>query len=136
MKALLALFVAVIMAGSARGDEDLQRYKAFQAASIATDEQKKLILFEARIAESGSPPNLFFDVQNGLKDWVIVGAIFSVTFREKDSDKDTTFEVYADCWDIPPLSAKNNDEPIYRGSEIRALSPKIALKEVRVRKIE
>lgn len=136
MKALLALFVAVIMAGSAWGDEDLQRYKAFQAASIATEEQKKLILCDARIPGSNSPPGLYFDMQNGLKDSVIVGAIFSVTFREKGSDKDTTIEVYADCWDVLPLSSREGRVELYRGSEISALSPKIALKEIRIRKIE
>lgn len=135
MKAFLALFVAVILAGSASA-QDLQRYKEFQAAVQPTDEQKKLILCEARIRENINPASLSFDIQNGLKDSVIVGAIFSVTFRDKGSDKDTTIEVYADCWDVPPLSAREGQVELYRGTEIRSLSPKVVLKEVRIRKIE
>jgi len=135
MKALLALFVAVVLAGSAMG-QDLQRYKTFQAASQPTEEQKKLILYEARIPENVDPASLYFDIQNGLKDSVIVGAIFSVTFRDKGSEKDTTIEVYADCWDILPMSSREGRVEVYRGADIRTLSPKIALKEIRIRKIE
>lgn len=135
MKAFLALFVAVVLTGSAMG-QDLQRYKAFLAASQPTEEQKKLILCDVRIPENVNPVGLSFDIQNGLKDSLIVGAIFSVTFRDKDSDKDTTIEVYADCWDILPMSSREGRVEVYRGAEIRTLSPKIALKEIRIRKIE
>jgi len=135
MKVLRALFVAVILTSSAIG-QDLDRYKNFLSASAPTEEQKKLILCDARILENVNPASLSFDIQNGLKDSVIVGAIFAVTFREKGSDKDITIEVYADCWDVLPMSAREGSASLYRGSDMRELSPKVALKEIRIRKIE
>lgn len=123
-------------AGGAREvSHDEARYREFLASPRATEEQLARILFRASFPENYAAPRLRYEMQNTLKDSVLLGAIMSVTYLDPESKKERTIEVYVDLGDTMPLSATDGSVSVFQAAEIVKLNPKISLEEIRLRKI-
>ncbi len=112
-----------------------QRYKEFMAATPAAKEDGDKILFSAEIPSNMRPYGVSYEIQNGLSDSVIVGLVIAVTYKEEGSDKEHTIELYADCEDTLPLTSREGHVPFFQAERISKLSPKISVKEIRIRKV-
>lgn len=123
-------------AGGAQEVSEVEvRYREFLASPRAIEEELAKILFKASFQENHSGPYFRYELQNTLADSVLIGAILTVSYVDPDSKKEQTIEVYTDLWGTMPLSLKTGQVEVFRGAEIRKLSPKISLKEIRLRKI-
>lgn len=111
------------------------RYREFLASPQATAEELTKILFKAAFPKNYVPPRLLYEMQNTLKDSVLLGAIMTVTYADPETKKEQTIEVYVDLGDTMPLSATTGSVAVFQATEISKLSPKISLKEIRLRKI-
>ncbi len=128
------LLVQPLLAEDASRDE--RRYAKFMAARAATPEQLEKIQFAADIPSSVSPIGVAFQVQNGLTDQVLVGMIITVTYLDPTTNTEKVVELYRDCADLVPLSALQGTVPLFKGADIVKSSPKVALKEARIRQIQ
>lgn len=132
---VLAILALSLVALSAPLRADEAEYRKYLAGTPATPEQMSKILSKVSILTNYSPMQLQTEVQNGLADQIIVGAIVAVTYADPATGKEKTIEVFADFPEILPLTASSCTSRLFDGEEIVKLSPTLTLKEVRLRKI-
>ncbi len=132
---VLTLIVLTLLHLPAPLRADEAEYRKYLAATPATPEQMSQILSKISILTNYSPAQLSVEVQNGLADQIIVGAIATVTFTDPATGKEKTIEVFADLPDTLPLTASSSISRLFDGDEIAKLSPTLALKEIRLRKL-
>ncbi|GAT32138.1 hypothetical protein TSACC_2535 [Terrimicrobium sacchariphilum] len=132
---ILAIIAIVLAPLSAplRADED--DYRRYLAATPATPEQMSKILSRMNILTNYFPVLLQTEVQNGLTDQIVVGAIVAVTYTDPATGKEKTLDVFAALPEILPLTASSCTSRLFDGEEIAKLSPTLTLKEVRLRKM-
>lgn len=138
-KLLTFLLGALLLAPAVHAEDasrDERRYAKFMAAKPATPEQLEKIQFAAEIPTNVSPFSVAFQIQNGLTEQVLVGMILTVTYHDPATNTEKVVELYQDCRDLVPLSSMSGQIPLFKGAEVVKLSPKIALKEVRIRQIQ
>lgn len=132
---VLAILALSLVALSAPLRADEAEYRKYLAATPATPEQMSKILSKVSILTNYSPMQLQTEVQNGLADQIIVGAIVAVTYADPATGKEKTIEVFANLAETLPLTASSCTSRLFDGKEIVKLSPTLTLKEVRLRKI-
>lgn len=127
---LLILLVTTASSSAASGPEIL-RFRAFAEAEIATKEQSESVLFSAYMMGCA----ISFEIQNQLPDSMIVGIIIRVSYKDPDSGKQQTLDVYADCQNTLPFSYYQGSVAFFHSTEIGKLNPSLSLKEIRIEKI-
>jgi len=132
---ILAIIAIALAHLSAPLRADEAEYRAYLAATPATPEQMSQILSKISILTNYSPTLLSTEIQNGLADQIIVGALVSVTFTDPATGKEKTLEVFAELPEILPKTASSGSARLFDGQEIAKLSPTLTLKEVRLRKL-
>lgn len=132
---ILAIIAIALAHLSAPLRADEAEYRKYLAATPATPEQMSQILSKISISTNSSPVFLYTEIQNGLADQIVIGAVVSVTFTDPATGKEKTLEVFADIPEILPLASSIGSARLFDGEEIAKLSPTLTLKEVRLRKM-
>jgi len=132
---VLAIIVLSLVHLCAPLRADEADYRRYLAATPATPEQMSQILSKISVATNISPVQLQTEIQNGLTDQIVVGAIVAVTFTDPATGKEKTLEVFAELPEILPLTSSIGTARLFDGQEMAKLSPTLTLKEVRLRKL-
>ena len=116
-------------------DSSEVRYQRFLSSGVLPKEEFTKLQIAGTFRYSNSSV-LTVEVQNGLRNSVIVGIIVAISYKDEITQKEKETNYFIDCGDALPLTARAIDISPFQGDELQKLKPSFLLKEVRVRKLK
>jgi hypothetical protein len=109
-------------------------YSIYQHAQVPTEAQQAKILSVITLDTSYSAPKINYEIQNGLADFTVVGFIVTVSYKNTDTGKDMSFEIFANC-SAAPLSSYGGQLELFDASKTASFHPKLEIKDFRIKKL-
>jgi hypothetical protein len=109
-------------------------YSIYRHAQVPTEAQLAKILSVIALDTNYSAPKIGYEIQNGLADFTIVGFIVTVSYKNTETGKDMSFEIFAGC-EAAPLSSYGGQLELFDANKTASFHPKFEIKDFRIKKL-
>lgn len=109
-------------------------YSIYLHAQVPTEAQRAKILSVIGVPPNWSPLRIRFEIQNSLADAKVVGFIATVSYKNTDTGKDMSFDVFGGC-EVAPLSPYAGELLLFDSEKTASFNPKVEIKEFRIKKL-